>query len=107
MLKHDIGVRELAITTNGILMGSGGGIHEGSQGSDGRMKGMALLNGLIDAGVSSFNVSLDSLQPQRFSVLSRCDSFVFFFVCVCKCLSGRHTFTAGHDIAAAAAGGRA
>ena len=69
MLKHDVGVRELAITTNGVLMGSGGGIHEGSQG--------------VDAGVSSLNVSLDSLQPQRFSVLSRYDSIVFFCVRLC------------------------
>lgn len=68
MLKREVGVPELAITTNGILMGSQGGDGDSS---DGRKKGRRLLEGLVDAGVTGFNVSLDSLRPERFSTLSR------------------------------------
>ena len=59
MLKREVGVPELAITTNGILMGSQGGDGDSS---DGRKKGRRLLEGLVDAGVTGFNVSLDSLR---------------------------------------------
>lgn len=47
-----LGLRELAITTNGVSPSS-------------------RLGELVDAGVTHFNISLDTLRPQRYSEITR------------------------------------
>src|SRR5206468_5671760 len=56
MIAGDSRIRDLAITTNGILLG-------------------AQAQALRDAGIHRVTVSLDTLQPDRFQALTRRDAF--------------------------------
>lgn len=51
-LRHDLGVKEIGITTNGLILNR-------------------MLDPLIEAGLTHLNISIDSLQPERFASLSR------------------------------------
>lgn len=51
-LRHDLGVKEIGLTTNGLVLNR-------------------MLEPLIEAGLTHLNISIDSLQPQRFASLSR------------------------------------
>lgn len=55
-IKNTQGINHLAITTNGLLL------HR-------------YLSGLIDAGLDSINLSLDSLVPAKFAFMAKVDAF--------------------------------
>lgn len=55
MLRHNAGITDLALTTNGILLADS-------------------AQPLYDAGLHRFTVSLDTLHPERFQALTRLDA---------------------------------
>ena len=65
------GIDTVGLTTNGVSLGAGGGREGG--GSDGAKRSNvdARVAALRDAGVTSLNVSLDTLRPERFERLAR------------------------------------
>lgn len=54
--KLECGIKSIGITTNGILLNQ------------------RLINGLVEAGLTSVNISLDTLSPQKFGEITRRDN---------------------------------
>ena len=59
------GIDTVGLTTNGVSLGAGGA------GAGGREKVDSRVAALRDAGVTSLNISLDTLRPERFELLAR------------------------------------
>lgn len=67
-VKATPGIKHLALTTNALLL------HR-------------YLNGLIDAGLDSINLSLDTLVPAKFAFISKVDGFHKVYKAFEECLT--------------------